>query len=279
LTRQASEAVQGLSSHFQDYVQRNADVNLRDYVPKGNLRNACPLQHTSKLSMPELVISKSAVKSHSKADLDQLKQFTVRNYEQYMMADPGKEHYTLWHYLTSNFHSSGDCRHVVDIGTRYTASALALGATGIPVKTFDIAQSRERFQAFRGKTETEWQQELQSTSKVNMEFKNLDLLSVPDNEFVSYMSTWLIILDTFHKPYSAPFEREWLARLVNMEPKFEGVVMLDDIHLNPEMRQWWKEVQDNATNWGYIAHDLTSVGHISGTGLLDFSGGKVSIVE
>ena len=63
-----------------------------------------------------------------------------------------------------------------------------------------------------------------------------------------------------------------------MEPKFEGILMLDDIHFNQEMGQWWKELQDNADQWGFKAYDLTSVGHFSGTGLLDFSG-KLVIKE
>merc|ERR1711920_1150478 len=96
-------------------------------------------------------------------------------------------------------------------------------------------------------------------------------------DFLDYMSTWLIILDTFHKPYSVPFEREWLARLVSMEPRFEGLVLLDDIHLNPEMKQWWAEVLENADKWGFKTYDLTKVGHQTGTGLLDFSG-KVEIL-
>ena len=84
--------------------------------------------------------------------------------------------------------------------------------------------------------------------------------------------TWLVVLDTFHKPYTVPFEREFLSRVVSMEPKFEGILILDDIYHSKEMRQWWQEVQDNADQWGYTAYDLTTIGHSSGTALLDFSG-------
>ena len=63
-----------------------------------------------------------------------------------------------------------------------------------------------------------------------------------------------------------------------MEPKYEGLLLLDDIHLNDEMKKWWSEVVHNADQWGYKAFDLSTVGHYSGTGLLDFSG-KVKIVE
>ena len=279
----------------QAVISRQATETIQKYVPADILQEisnsisstqqqskqvdhrACPLLHTSKLGVPEIVIDKTAIRAQSKDSLEQLKQFTEPSYEQYMMAEAGQEHYTLWHYLTKTYHSPQDCRHIVDIGTRYTASALALGATGIDVQTFDIPTSTERTHAFRGKPEEEWQRQLISQG-VHMKFQNLDLLTISDDDFRAYMSTWLIIVDTFHLPYKVPFEREWLERLMNMEPKFEGIVMLDDIHLNPEMRMWWKEVQDNASQWGFVAHDVTSVGHVSGTGLLDFSG-KVRIVE
>jgi hypothetical protein len=48
----------------------------------------------------------------------------------------------LWHYLTKTYyHADSDCWHVVGIGTHYVASSLALEATGVTVKTFDIPQS------------------------------------------------------------------------------------------------------------------------------------------
>jgi hypothetical protein len=57
---------------------------------------------------------------------------------------------------------------------------------------------------------------------------------------------------------------------------FKGILLLDDIHLNPEMEKWWKELQDSAGKLGFVAYDVSNVGHFSGTGLLDFSG-KVRI--
>lgn len=43
------------------------------------------------------------------------------------------------------------------------------------------------------------------------------------------------------------------------------------------MNKWWKEVEDNSEKGGYKTYDVTKVGHITGTGLVDFSG-KVRIV-
>jgi hypothetical protein len=243
-------------------------AELRDASQSGS----CALA-TSSIPQQQITIDKSKVRSFSKTRLDELKQFTHPNYEKHMMNTAGREHYTLLEYMTATY---GDCRHIVDIGTRYVASSLALGAHEPPVWTFDIPTSTERNFAFRGETEKAWKEKVEA-AKVDIKFHNTDLLQVSNREFRKYMSTWLIMLDTHHLPDSNPFEREWLNRLLQMGD-FSGLVLLDDIYLNKEMKKWWKELEDKATERGYKTYDLTSVGHFSGTGLLDFSG-KVKIVE
>jgi hypothetical protein len=101
-------------------------------------------------------------------------------------------------------------------------------------------------------------------------------MHISEEDFKRYFSTWLIILDTFHRPDTRPFEREWLARLRGIG--FKGILLLDDIFESGEMKGWWKELQANASEWGYAAYDLTSIGHSTGTGLLDFTG-RVKIIE
>jgi hypothetical protein len=221
----------------------------------------------------DVVIWKSKVRSLPKKRLGELIQFTEPKYEKHMMNAPGQEHYTLLEYMTATY---GDCRHVVDIGTGFVASSLALGSHETPVWTFDVPKSTERRNAFRGESEQEWKGKVEA-AKVDIKYHNLDLLQVNNDEFRRYMSTWLIMLDTNSLPYSKPFEREWLNRLLQMGD-FSGLVLVDDIYLNPEMWKWWNELQDKATERGYKMYDLTSVGHVSGTGLLDFSG-EVKIVE
>ena len=48
--------------------------------------------------------------------------------------------------------------------------------------------------------------------------------------------------DTFHKPDTAPFEREFFQRMLDIG--FSGILGLDDIHLNDEMKKRWKELQE-----------------------------------
>jgi hypothetical protein len=220
----------------------------------------------------DIVIDGPAIRALPKTRLQELIGFTDPRYEKHMMNAAGREHYTLLEYMTATY---GDCRHVVDIGTRFVASSLALGSHETEVWTFDLPRSTERILAFRGKTEAEWKQQVKA-AKVDIKLHNLDLIKVSDAEFRKYMSTWLIMLDTHHKPYTIPFEREWMDRLVKMAD-FKGLVLLDDIHHNAEMKRWWNELKEKANEWGYTTYDLTSVGHVSGTGLLDFSG-RVKIV-
>ena len=57
-----------------------------------------------------------------------------------------------------------------------------------------------------------------------------------------------------------------------MQSGYRGLLLLDDIELNDEMKRWWQEVQDGAAVGGYRAFRFTPVGHWSGTGLVDFGG-------
>ena len=235
----------------------------------------CPRGST--LTKP-IVLDFAKIKSSNIDRLHLVKGFTEEGYEQYMISPAGLEHYTLLHYLSKNYADPGlvspcERRHLVDIGTRYVASSLSMASDLHPppkVLTFDIPTSMERVHAFRGKTEEEWQHAVKAHG-VDIQFNNVDLLQVSDEDFEKYMNTWLIMLDTFHEPYSVPFEREWLKRLVDAK-FFKGVIVLDDLTYNEEMQNWWKEVRDNAAGNGYVAYDITKVGHFSGTGLLDFSG-------
>jgi hypothetical protein len=246
----------------------------------------------------DMVLDLTAVRSFGPAAQERLRRIqhlTVDKYEKYLTSPPGREHYALLYYLVDLYGAessanhtaaggatwSNDCRHVVDIGTRFAASSLALGSSlrhPTRVWTFDLPRSRERVMAFRGATEDEWQSQAQGLG-VAVTFHNLNLLDVSDDEFRKYMATWLILLDTAHLPKTVPFEREFFQRLQAIG--YRGLLLLDDIHLNDEMREWWKELKAGAdlpteNEARYRVYDVTAVGHSSGTGLVDFSS-RVSV--
>ena len=234
--------------------------------------NTCSLEGSQTPPKNEIVIDFAAVRKNAlenKSVMAQVNKYTETNHQKLLLMNPGVEHYPLQQYMTQTY---GDCRHIMDIGTRYVASSLALGSNfRTPVWTFDMAVSTERQRAFQAaqKNEAEWQTAVQSLG-VQITFHNLDLLTIPQAEFETYIGTWFIMLDTAHLPYTVPFEREFFQRLYSSN--YKGIVFLDDINLNDEMKRWWKELKDQAVEHQFQMYDVTPVGHHSGTGVVDFSG-------
>ena len=233
----------------------------------------CALEGSMDPPAEYIVIDFSKINGMDKDPLERVKNYTTENYMKFLLSSAGREHYPFQNYMSATY---GDCRHFMDIGTRYVTSALALGSNQkSPVWTFDLPTSSERRASFRGKTEEEWQTQVRELG-VDITFYNLDLMRIPDDELKTYFGTWFVMLDTEHLPYTVPFERELFQRMLDIH--FKGILVLDDINLNNQMKKWWKELQDNAEKGGYKTFDVTKVGHFSGTGLVDFSG-KVIIKE
>jgi hypothetical protein len=66
----------------------------------------------------------------------------------------------------------------------------------------------------------------------------------------------IILLDTFH---DGTFENEFLNYLKRIN--YSGTLILDDIHLNNEMKLFWDGLNDDKL-------DLTNIGHQTGTGVV-----------
>lgn len=69
----------------------------------------------------------------------------------------------------------------------------------------------------------------------------------------------LIMFDI--EPHDGLLERNFVDSLINQS--YKGTVLFDDIHLNDGMKQFWTSVTQEK-------HDLTHVGHWSGTGIVVF---------
>ena len=89
----------------------------------------------------------------------------------------------------------------------------------------------------------------------NIEFRVKHAL-VEDRE--ELLSSPLILLDTAH---DGIFEQRVYNALV--EDGYQGLLLLDDICLNPAMQSFWDEISLEKLG-------LTPVGHWSGTGLVRF---------
>lgn len=254
----------------QGFLKENATSN--NFSSGGG---KCALEGSTDPPAERIIIDFENIKGMDKGPLERVKDYTTERYVKHLLNDAGEEHYAFLNYMSSTY---GDCRHFTDIGTRYVTSSLALGSNRkSPVWTFDLPDSKERKAAFRGKTEEEWQKQVRKNAEVDITFHNLDLMKVSDLELKKYLGTWFVMLDTHHLPDTVPFEREFFQRMLDVS--FKGILLLDDIHLNKEMKRWWKELQDNSEKGGlFKTYDVTKVGHYSGTGLVDFSG-KVVIQE
>jgi hypothetical protein len=53
---------------------------------------------------------------------------------------------------------------------------------------------------------------------------------------------------------------------------YRGIVILDDIHLNDHMNTFWNNITQKK-------HDVTNVGHFSGTGIIIFDQSRFQIVQ
>lgn len=233
----------------------------------------------------EIIFDKALVEKYqhggSKYNLGSIRDFTTHRLDLHLLRSAGREHYALLHYLTSTYPDtnlftsySWPCtRHVVDIGTQYVASALALAAArNAPVWTFEFNKLPQRKKAMREHQEQDWLKKLHEKG-IGMSLYDVDLTNVSDTEFVFYcLSTWLILVDMQHKPDSIPFERQLIQRLV--QHNYQGIVLLDEIKYNAEMIGLWKELQTTASqaNAPFRTFDVSSMGCKTGTGVLDFSG-------
>jgi SAM-dependent methyltransferase len=157
-------------------------------------------------------------------------------YQGYFLGKPGAEHYRLLAYFTSILEGE----NIIDIGTYKGCSALALSLNrSNTVHTFDI--------------------ENHCTLGAIAPNVNIYVDSILRPAYKPLiMDSSLILLDTFH---DGAFENEFLQYLRDIN--YEGRVLLDDIHLNPEMRAFWHGIPEDKV-------DLSAIGHHSGTGLVIF---------
>ena len=148
--------------------------------------------------------------------------------------EAGKEHYRLLAHFSTLFPH----RTIVDVGTNRGGSAIALSHDErTQVVTFDIVNNRTI-----------------PIQKKNVEFRLKDCRE----DLNTLMSAPLIFLDTFH---DGTFEREFYQFL--LEHGYKGMLLLDDIFLNDEMKSFWNDIKIPKA-------DLTAVGHWSGTGIVYF---------
>ena len=154
----------------------------------------------------------------------------------YFLEDAGKEHYKL----LAAFSTMYDNSNLLDIGTYKGCSSLALSYNKTnQIKSFDLIDHRKL-----------------SSYPENVEYIIGDFTNNKYKELV--ISSPFIMLDTFHDGIFENYAYKYLKSL-----NWKGYLLLDDINLNNEMKEFWKSIEIEK-------HEITSYGHWSGTGLVVF---------
>ena len=170
------------------------------------------------------------VLTHYNEILSKLSSFAL-----YFHSSSGIEHYRLLSQISKFYNNE----LLFDIGSNNGCSALALSENkSNQIKSYDI----------------NFHEGVQHVIKDNIQFflKNvLDESEFPNN-------CRFIMLDTDH---DGKFERIFYDYLI--EKNYKGLLFLDDIHLNNDMLMFWGSIKEEK-------HDLTSIGHNTGSGIIIF---------
>lgn len=187
--------------------------------------------------MTILTISKKGIEEEWIADLSKYQEGWCKPNFMSWDKEAGVTEYKLYSYLTNQVRGTV----VLDIGTLFGGSALAL--SNDPRKTvisYDLM-----------KIETH---EPGALEKDNIILRVANFME----DTIDYALIDLIVIDV--DPHDGLQEPPMVEFIVNQG--FEGLILLDDIHLSPEMEQMWN-------NFEYEKHDATEIGHFSGTGILN----------
>ena len=149
----------------------------------------------------------------------------------------GQSEYRLYAWLSSQFDKS----IILDVGTRTGGSALALSYNeNNQVISYDLQE-----------------QGASQIKKNNIEFKIQDFR---EDDSLNWDHVSIIMLDV--DPHDGVQEEEMMEFLE--DKGWKGILLLDDI--GPQ----WPEVEDLWNRITYPKINVTEVGHLSGTGLVNF---------
>ena len=184
-----------------------------------------------KVTKKTIQIDKDAVRD---LDVSQLESISL-NKNDWLSA--GQSEYRLYAWLSSQFDKS----IILDVGTRTGGSALALSHNeNNQVISYDLQE-----------------QGASQIKKNNIEFKIQDFR---EDDSLNWDHVSIIMLDV--DPHDGVQEEEMMEFLE--DKGWKGILLLDDI--GPQ----WPEVEDLWNRITYPKINVTEVGHLSGTGLVNF---------
>ncbi len=155
------------------------------------------------------------------------------DFKKYYDKVAGMEHYRLLTWISNYFNNC----ELVEIGVFNGFSGLALSNNPTnKVTGFDIASNFC----------------VEKPSNYNYIIDNYQ------NHTNTLLNAKLIFFDTVHDGAS---EFEFIEHIKAIN--YSGIIIFDDILLNEEMREFWKQMSKN-----YMSQDITNIGHCTGTGVI-----------
>jgi len=171
-----------------------------------------------------------------KIDLSYAKKLSVKNGLNFDR-EAGEEAYKLYAFLSTTF----DNGVILDVGSRFGNSALSLSYNETnQVISYNIVEEGAS-----------------DISKDNITWKLMDFR---EDDTIDYDQVKMILIDV--DPHDGKQEPEMIQYL--REKKWQGILLLDDIHKSGEMKSFWNTFNEESKV------DVTAVGHQSGTGLVEF---------
>jgi len=171
-----------------------------------------------------------------------------------LCSNHGDEHYKLLAYLSTLF----DGKDIFDIGTHTGNSAVALSYNPTnTVHSFDVLNNYY----------TEASQSIKSISTIQVYLSNIMNAETRTPWTTRLLASPLIFLDIH--PHDGFLEHEFYQWL--LDNGFQGLFVLDDIW-------YFKGMRDNLWNKipGCYKHDLTQVGHWSGSAVVSFDKDRIA---
>ena len=158
---------------------------------------------------------------------------------EYFGLKSGNEPYRLLIYISLLFNNCD----LFDVGTYGGVSALALSSNpSNNIHSFDLVDKHSK----------------QLHNEKNIHFYIEDILQHTEHH-EKLLSSPFIYLDTLH---DGAFESHFYNFLV--KNNYKGILVLDDIYLNSEMKSFWNSI--NVKKF-----DITKYGHATGTGMVVFN--------
>ena len=168
---------------------------------------------------------------------------TRKDHKPIFLAPAGENHYKLLAYIATQINDE----LIIELGTHEGTSSTALAINkSNKIVTFDVKNMY-----------TIAEQPLNVERKIG----NIFNLGMQD----MLLQSAFIFLDTAHRG-----DFEWEVYSFLKENNYKGILVLDDIHWNKPMKEFWNNIDT-------LKYDITNLGHgicpagVAGTGIVDFS--------